>query len=227
MGASRPRVILSAAVSVDGKIASVGGDSDLSSPEDRRRVHLLRSRADAILVGRNTLEIDDPLLTARVDGGRNPLRVILDPRGSISAESRILRTSGQVPTILAVTGRAPAAAVERLACTHAEVMVCGSVEIDLGELLSRLYDRGVRLLLVEGGGIVNWHFVSGGLVDEVIVTVSPCLVGGDAAASLVRGAGFPSVAESARLSLRRVSRSGDEVTLEYAVRGSGPAGDPS
>jgi riboflavin biosynthesis pyrimidine reductase len=71
---------------------------------------------------------------------------------------------------------------------------------------------------VEGGGIINWYFVKHGLADEVIVTVAPYLVGGQSAASLIRGAGFPSIADSARLRLRSVSRFKDEVVLEYAIR---------
>ena len=218
MARSRPRVILSAAVSVDGKIATVQGDAGLSSRADRRRVHLLRSRADAILIGKNTLELDDPLLTARLAGGRNPVRVILDSRGTISSGSKILRTSGSVPTIIAVTKRISEDNMLRLRRSPAEVVVCGTEEVDIRALLADLHTRGIRLLLVEGGGIINWYFVKHGLADEVIVTVAPYLVGGQSAASLIRGAGFPSIADSARLRLRSVSRFKDEVVLEYAIR---------
>ena len=218
MARSRPRVILSAAVSVDGKIATVQGDTGLSSRADRRRVHLLRSRADAILIGKNTLELDDPLLTARLAGGRNPVRVILDSRGTISSGSKILRTSGSVPTIIAVTKRISEDDMLRLRRSPAEVVVCGTEEVDIRALLADLHTRGIRLLLVEGGGIINWYFVKHGLADEVIVTVAPYLVGGQSAASLIRGAGFPSIADSARLRLRSVSRFKDEVVLEYAIR---------
>ena len=218
MARSRPRVILSAAVSVDGKIATVQGDAGLSSRADRRRVHLLRSRADAILIGKNTLELDDPLLTARLAGGRNPVRVILDSRGTISSGSKILRTSGSVPTIIAVTKRISEDDMLRLRRSPAEVVVYGTEEVDIRALLADLHTRGIRLLLVEGGGIINWYFVKHGLADEVIVTVAPYLVGGQSAASLIRGAGFPSIADSARLKLRSVSRFKDEVVLEYAIR---------
>ena len=218
MARSRPRVILSAAVSVDGKIATVQGDAGLSSRADRRRVHLLRSRADAILIGKNTLELDDPLLTARLAGGRNPVRVILDSRGTISSGSKILRTSGSVPTIIAVTKRISEDDMLRLRRSPAEVVVCGTEEVDIRALLADLHTRGIRLLLVEGGGIINWYFVKHGLADEVIVTVAPYLVGGQSAASLIRGAGFPSIADSARLRLRSVTRFKDEVVLEYAIR---------
>ena len=218
MARSRPRVILSAAVSVDGKIATVQGDAGLSSRADRRRVHLLRSRADAIMIGKNTLELDDPLLTARLAGGRNPVRVILDSRGTISSGSKILRTSGSIPTIIAVTKSISEDDMLRLRRSPAEVVVYGTEEVDIRALLADLHTRGIRLLLVEGGGIINWYFVKHGLADEVIVTVAPYLVGGQSAASLIRGAGFPSIADSARLRLRSVSRFKDEVVLEYAIR---------
>ncbi len=92
MESYRPRVILSAAISLDGKLATQTGDSKLSSRRDKIRVHKLRSRFDAILVGKNTVKIDDPLLTVQGIKGKNPVRVILDSRATICASSKILRT---------------------------------------------------------------------------------------------------------------------------------------
>ena len=85
MEKSRPYVILSAAISIDGKIATRLGDSKLSSKKDRIRLHKLRSKVDAILVGKNTVHRDDPLLTVRYAKGKNPTRIILDSQGRISA----------------------------------------------------------------------------------------------------------------------------------------------
>ena len=103
MASSRPHIILSATMSADGKIATISGDSELSSKKDKVRVHKLRSRADAILIGKNTVLRDDPLLTVRLAKGRNPTRIILDSTGSIPLNSKILKTCSKVPTIIAVS----------------------------------------------------------------------------------------------------------------------------
>ncbi len=114
MESYRPRVILSAAISLDGKLATQTGDSKLSSRRDKIRVHKLRSRFDAILVGKNTVKIDDPLLTVQGIKGKNPVRVILDSRATICASSKILRTCSKIPTIIAVSKMAKKKNLEKL-----------------------------------------------------------------------------------------------------------------
>src|SRR5574338_104846 len=101
----RPYVILNAAISIDGKIASKNNYSKLSSKTDLKRVHELRSNVDAILVGKNTVKRDNPLLTVRYTKGKNPIRVILDSNGSISINSRILKTSKKIHTIIATSSQ--------------------------------------------------------------------------------------------------------------------------
>lgn len=215
MAASRPRVILSAAVSVDGKIATRTGDSRLSSEDDIARMHELRSRTDAILVGKNTVLRDDPMLTVRHARGPNPVRVILDSNGEISTNCRILKTAAQVPTILAVSERVDAARLEELAL-RTEVIVAGRDSVDITLLLEQLADRGIKTVLVEGGGTVNWEFVRLGLFDEVIVTISPYLLGGNDAVSLVMGSGFAAIADSPKMHLKSARQLGDHIVLHYA-----------
>ncbi|MFB5629597.1 MAG: RibD family protein, partial [Nitrosarchaeum sp.] len=99
----RPRIILSAAISIDGKISTRLGDSKLSSKKDIIRLHKLRSKVDAILVGKNTVNRDNPLLTVRYTKGKNPIRIILDSQGTISVNSKILQTCDKVPTIIVVS----------------------------------------------------------------------------------------------------------------------------
>jgi len=103
MEKSRPRVTLSAAVTIDGKIATRTGDSKLSSKRDKIRVHKIRSKVDAILVGIKTVQNDDPILTVRYAKGKNPVRVVLDSKGAISSQSRILKTCSKIPTIIAIS----------------------------------------------------------------------------------------------------------------------------
>ena len=221
----RPRVILCAALSVDGRIATRAGDSRLSCPRDLDRLHRLRSGADAVIVGKNTVLADDPMLTVRrVRGGGNPARVVLDSRGAIPTESRILQTSGRIPTIIAASGRISGADVRRISAMRAEVVVAGERRVDLAALLGVLWDRGMRTVLVEGGGAVNWEFVRRGLFDELTVTLCPFLIGGRGGAGrggagpvpfLDGGDGFARVADSPRLDLKSVKRLENHLVLDY------------
>ena len=100
---SKPKITLSAAITLDGKIGLKNKHIVLSSKSDKIRVHKLRSKSDAILVGKNTVQQDDPLLTVRYVKGKNPIRIILDSNGTIKNDSRIIKTSKLVPTIIVVS----------------------------------------------------------------------------------------------------------------------------
>lgn len=207
--------MLSAAVSVDGRIATRAGDSRLSSAADLRRVHRLRASADAILVGRRTVEADDPMLTVRLARGRSPARVVLSSRARVPPGSRVARTARDVPTVVACSELAPAAARRRLEAAGAEVLVAGRRSVGHLRLLRELAARGARTVLLEGGAETNWGFLSRGLVDEAVVAVAPRMVGGAGAVPLVAGGGFARVASSPAFRLRRASRLGDEAVLHY------------
>ena len=100
---SRPYVILSAAITLDGKLGVKNKRTKLSSKNDKIRVHKLRSEVDAIIIGKNTVKLDNPLLTVRHVKGKNPVRVILDSFGTIKSNSKIIQTCNKVPTIVAVS----------------------------------------------------------------------------------------------------------------------------
>ncbi|HJW20616.1 MAG TPA: dihydrofolate reductase family protein, partial [Candidatus Nitrosotalea sp.] len=124
MEKSRPYVILSAAISIDGKIATRTGRSNLSSRKDLMRVHNLRKNVDAVLVGKNTVNIDNPLLTVRYVKGKNPIRIILDSKGSLSPKSKVISTAKKTPTILVVSENAPRN-VEQFITKGVEIIRCG------------------------------------------------------------------------------------------------------
>jgi len=216
MAGSRPAVTISAAMSADGKIATKSGDSKISSKRDLARVHRLRSQADAVLIGSNTLHRDDPLLTVRHARGRNPVRIVLDSKGTIPSGSKILRTAEQIPTIVAVSRSAPRKNLRRLEKFPVDVIVSGERQIDMRQLLRKLAARKIRTVLVEGGGTVNWSLVKNNLFDRLVVSVSPRIIGGAGAVSLVQGPGFASVRGSARLRLEKTRRIGDELVLYYS-----------
>ncbi|TLX94694.1 MAG: 2,5-diamino-6-(ribosylamino)-4(3H)-pyrimidinone 5'-phosphate reductase [Thaumarchaeota archaeon] len=214
MAKSRPYIILSAAMSIDGKIASRSGDSKLSSKKDLVRLHRLRRNMDAILVGRNTIAVDDPLLTVRHVQGKNPIRVILDSRGAIAKSSKIIKTASKIPTILVVTEKAPKT-LEKLTKKKVEVIRCGQDKIDLKRLLRILLKKRINKILLEGGGITNWYFIKEKLIDELILTVTPYVLGGKDAISLVQGNGFDKISKSSSFKLKNVKRMKNEIILYY------------
>lgn len=214
---SRPYIILSAAMSLDGKIATRSGDSKLSSRRDLVRVHKLRSDVDAILVGRRTVMIDNPSLTVKYVKGKNPIRIILDSGGSIKSNSKIVQTCKDVPTIIAVSEKIPEKNVARLQRYGLEVIKCGKNKINLRKLLLTLRKKNIKKLLVEGGGATNWSFFSEGLFDEVIITLTPYIIGGKDAISLVQGRGFDKISRACSLTLKNVNRMKDELVLHYIV----------
>jgi len=216
MARSRPAVIISAAMSADGKIATRSGDSKISSKRDLARMHRLRSQADAVLIGSNTLRRDDPLLTVRHAKGKNPTRIILDSRGTIPSGSKIMRTAGQIPTIVAVSRSVSRKNLKRLEKLPVDVIVSGEKQVNVRQLLGKLAARNIRTVLVEGGGTVNWNLVKNGLFDRLVVTVSPKIIGGADAVSLVQGSGFARVKDSAKLRLEKTKRIGDELVLCYS-----------
>jgi len=215
MEKSKPSVILSAAVSIDGKIATRTGDSRLSSKRDKIRVHKLRSKVDAILVGINTVLLDDPILTVRYAKGKNPVRVVLDSRGTISSKSRILKTCSKIPTIIAVSKTATRKNIKRLNKHPIEILITGDKKINVKKLLKFLLRKKIKRILLEGGGTVNWEFVNQGLIDEIIITVTPFLVGGKDSISLVEGQGFDKISKSKKFKLRKTIRMGNELVLHY------------
>jgi len=211
----RPRIILSAAITLDGKLATRTGDSKLSSKKDKIRVHKLRSKVDAILVGKNTVKIDDPLLSVRNIKKKNPVRIILDSNATIRTSSRILKTCSKIPTIIAVSKSAQKKNLQRLEKFPVQVIVCGKYTVNIKKLLGILKKKGIKNILVEGGGTTNWAFVKENLVDEAIITITPYLVGGINATTLVDGDGFSTIAKSIKLKLKNVTKTKNEVVLHY------------
>ena len=215
MEKSRPHVILSAAISIDGKIATRLGDSKLSSKKDKIRLHKLRSKVDAILIGKNTVIRDDPLLTVRYSKGKNPTRIILDSHGTISVNSRILQTSNKVPTIIVVSKKITKSNLEKLKKFPIQIIMTGENSVNIKSLLSNLSKRKIDTLLVEGGGTVNWQFIKNNLFDEILITIAPFIVGGTDAITFVQGKGFDKITKSPKLRLNAIKRLENYLVLHY------------
>jgi len=207
---------MNAGMTLDGKLATVAGDTRISGKEDLERVHRIRAEVDAVMVGVGTVLQDDPRLTVhRIPSQRQPTRVVADSLARTPPEARIL--SDEAPTIIGVSSAAPRERVEMLRERGAEVVVCGSSRVDLRCFMERLYDMGIRKLLLEGGGTLNFSMLREGLVDEVRVAIAPVIVGGSRAVTLVDGEGFESIDEGVHLRLRKHYTLGKDLVLEYEV----------
>ena len=215
MEKSRPYVILSAAISIDGKIATKTGDSKLSSKQDSIRLHKLRSKVDAILVGKNTVLVDNPLLTVRHTIGKNPTRIILDSKGILSNKSKILQTSDKVKTIIVVSKQISKLNLEKLNKFPVEIIIAGKNSINIKLLLKKLLEKNFKTILVEGGGTINWEFVKHNIFDELIITISPFVIGGNNSVSLVEGEGFRKISKSPNLRLKSTKRLKNHFVLHY------------
>ena len=215
-----PYVVLNAAMSLDGKIATAVGESRLSSPEDFKRVHRLRASVDAIMVGLGTLLADDPKLTVRLGIGKNPRRVIVDSRARTPLDAYVVRSASQTPTVIAVTSKAPRRKVKELEEAGTTVLTCGrGPKVSLRLLLTRLRKMGVRRILLEGGGTLNWSMLSHGLVDEISVAISPRVLGGANAITLAEGQGVRRIKEAVKLRLMNAREYGEDLVVRYRVLG--------
>jgi len=215
MEKSRPYIIFSAAISIDGKIATRLGDSQLSSKKDKIRLHTLRSKVDAILVGKNTIKIDDPLLTVRYTRGKNPIRIILDSKGIISANSKILQTCDKIPTIIVVSEKISKLNLQKLKKFHVKIIKTGKNTVNIKSLMSTLVQRNIKTVLVEGGGTINWHFIHNNMCDEILITIAPFIIGGVDSITFVQGKGFDKIINSSRFRLKAIKKLENYLVLRY------------
>jgi len=218
MALERPHVILNAAMSLDGKIATRTCESRLSSQRDLKRVHKIRSQVDGIMVGLGTMLADDPKLTVKYFRDNKPARIIVDSQAKTPLDSYVVRTASITPTIIAVTTKASGRRIKRLEKAGAKILVCGKGQlVSLPILMRRLRRLGLRRLLLEGGGTLNWGMLSQRLVDQISVSVSPRILGGRQAITLVEGEGVLRIEDAVRLRLLGVKIYGDELVLSYRV----------
>lgn len=202
----RPYVIVFTTATIDGKIASKTRFSQLSCPEDLKRLHAARKEAGAVMIGVNTANIDDPSLRLKYFEGENPVRIVVDGRLSIREDLRLVRER-IARTIILTSERADSEKIERLRSLGVEVYVIESEnppQINMKRALEKLYELGVRKVLVEGGGELIWSLVREDLVDEFRVTYTGYVFGGREAVSIVGGEGFSTTKESPEYRVERV-----------------------
>lgn len=162
---------------------------------------------------------DDPKLTVKFAKDRKPYRVIVDSNAGTPLSSYVVRTAKDTPTIIAVTSRAPRKRIELLQKKGVRVLVCGNGPlVSVKTLLQNLRNLGLRRILLEGGGELNWSMLSNGLVDEMSVAVTPRVLGGKSAVSLVEGRGSPTVRDGIPLRLMKTAKYGPDLVVHYKLK---------
>lgn len=223
----RPWTVLKYAMTADGKIAAVSGDSKwISGEQSRRKAHLLRNRYTGIIVGIGTVLADDPMLNCRAElpgcdtepsaGLRSPVRIILDSSASIPTDSKIVRTAREYRTIVVHTEKASGQSLKRLNALGVETLLCeadGSGRPDVARLCDALGPMGIDSILVEGGAETAWSFISAGLVDEYYVFVAPKIIGGGNSKGPVGGDGFMKMCQAVPIALADIALSGDDLEI--------------
>lgn len=216
-----PFVTMKFACSLDGKIATVGGESQwISCEASRRFTHHLRDLNDAILVGVGTILADNPSLTTRLVEGKNPVRVIVDSTARTPLDSKVV-TDNSARTLVAVTSKAPPERINELKARGVEIITAGdSKRVDLKLLMQELARREITSVLVEGGGTIHFAMLSAGLVDKVLAFIAPKIIGGAKALTAVEGAGFAKLSDAVTLTDLTTERLGDDILLSGYVTGA-------
>ena len=221
---NRPHVILVSEVTVDGKLTVTRGASSkllmqFMSHEAEVLLHRIRADSDAIMVGSNTIRIDNSFLTVRYVDGKNPIRVIPSSHADISPDANVL--SADSPTIIAVSKQAEHEKIATLKAKGAIIEVVGEDKVDLSLLLNRLYSEyKVKQLMIEGGSTLNGQMFSLGLIDEIVLIHLPFIAGGTDTPSLVGGLPTRSVDDLIKLELKKNYLAGENLITEYSVRRS-------
>jgi diaminohydroxyphosphoribosylaminopyrimidine deaminase/5-amino-6-(5-phosphoribosylamino)uracil reductase len=214
LSSSRPWVHAKWAMTLDGRIATKTGDSRwVSGDESRRRVHVMRGRADAVLVGRGTVVADDPLLTARPPGPRVAARVVVTSSGELPERCRLRDTARETPVIV-YTSKANEARLAGWVTDGAEVVPRSGIP----DILFDLGKRRFTNVLVEGGARLLGSFLDAGAVDEFHVFVAPKIVGDGPIA--VAGHGLERMADALRAFDLASETSGEDIYLHGFARQS-------
>lgn len=216
----KPYIILSAAMTIDGKIASRTGDPELSDEQDWREVHKLRSTVDAIMVGKGTILKDNPKLHIKFFEHQGYYRIVVDSNLAIPIDSNIIIFQPQIyPTIICTTENVSEEKIKKFEAKNVKVIKSGKGDqVDLNNLMIMLSNLRIKSLLLEGGGKLNWSFIKNDLVDEIRLTIAPWIVGGKDATSLVEGKGFDKMNQGRIFKLVKVNNRENYVILNYVRR---------
>jgi len=223
----KPYVILNGAMTLDGKIATKTGNSQISGNEDLLRVHKIRKDVDGIMVGIGTVLCDNPRITThRVSSNKedNPIRIVVDNKARTPLNYKVL--NDEAKTIIAVSNLCDEnnknnniQAVKRAKelSKKAEIFYSSKDCVDLKELMHYLYDKGIKTLMLEGGSTLNFSMIKENLIDEIRVCIAPMIVGGKDSKTFFDGEGFDLMKDSVKLNLKNSYKLGNDFIMEYTV----------
>lgn len=216
-----PYVVLKTAMTLDGKIATRTGASKWVTGEAARaEVQALRHRYSAIMVGVGTVLADNPRLTCRLEGAKQPLRVVCDSQLRTPLSATLVQTAKDVPTVIATASQdaKKCQAYQDLGC---EVVVVTDAEgrVDLQKLMAWLGQRGIDSVLLEGGGTLNWAALEAGIVHKWYCYLAPKLFGGKDAKTSVEGVGVALPSDAVKLRFQTIRQVGEDVCIESEVVG--------
>ena len=218
---NRPHVLMMSEITADGKLTLKKGASSkilmkYMAHETEILLHETRAAYDAIMVGANTIRIDNSFLTVRLVPGKSPLRVIPCSMADIPLNANVLGTDA--PTVIAVCEAAPPGRVDAIRAKGVHVVVAGKTHVELPLLMKILKEKfEVNKLMIEGGPTLNWHMLHDKLVDEIRLIHLPFIVGGSDTPSLVGGMHINSEDEMIRLTLKKFYMCGSNLVSEFDV----------
>lgn len=219
----KPFCILKTAMTLDGKIASVTGNSKwITNEESRAYVHMLRHQVSAIMVGVDTVIADNPKLTTRLTNknGLDPIRVIVDTTGRIPLDSNVLNINSDAITIVATTNKIDSVKIKAIEEKGAKVMITPLKDgrVDLENLMIKLGEMNIDSILLEGGSVLNFGALEQGIVDKVIAFIAPVIIGGNQAKTPVGGKGIESIENAFTLENITTSRFHEDIMIEGYLR---------
>nr|WP_275297830.1 bifunctional diaminohydroxyphosphoribosylaminopyrimidine deaminase/5-amino-6-(5-phosphoribosylamino)uracil reductase RibD [Clostridium sp. YIM B02551] len=220
----KPFIVLKSAISLDGKIATHTGESKwITGEEAREEVQVLRNSLSGIMVGVDTVIIDNPQLTCRIPNGRNPKRIIVDSNLRIPLDSKVLEINENSHCIIATTQKAPKEKVDILRNKGIEVIVLPEkdAKVSLKELVVELGRKNIDGILLEGGGTLNYSALKEGIIDKVQYYISPKIIGGRDAKTSVEGEGVNSIDECFRLNEVTTKVVGEDILVEGYIKEGG------
>jgi len=217
-----PFCILKTAMTLDGKIATHTGDSQwISNEESRKIVHQIRNKTMAIMVGRGTVEKDNPKLNTRLTDEitKDPVRIVVDTNASIPLDSYIIKTARETKTIIAVSNRVNVEKLEPLIEAGVEILKLPLTnrKIDLKALMKKLGARGIDSVLIEGGGELGWSAIESEIVDKIITFIAPKIIGGTNSKTPIEGVGYATIKETQKLKFENVEMIQGDILIEAKI----------
>lgn len=220
----RPYVVMKYGMTLDGKIATKTGESKwITSEESRLNVHKNRHKYMSIMVGINTVINDDPMLDCRIEGMKNPIRIICDTNLRIPIESKIVKTSKEVRTIIVTktVDDEKVKVLEEKGCIilrQERNKTDTEYSIDLNLLMDKLYELGIDSVYLEGGANINWSALESGIVNEIHTYISPKLFGGKDSLSAIGGLGVEKIMDCKRVNFKDMRKLDEDILIVSEVK---------